>query len=149
MAKEIITQIRIQATPLKIWSVFTEFAQYPHWNPFIKALDGDVRVGKKIRVHIQPPDSGSMVFKPKVLVYEENKKLSWIGRLLLPGIFDGEHAFELIDNGDGTTTFVQSEIFKGLLVPLFQKTLDNNTRRGFEQMNLKLKEMCENESKSA
>ena len=90
-----------------------------------------------------------MIFKPKVLVYEENKKLSWIGRLLIPGLFDGEHTFELIDNGDGTTTFVQSEIFKGLLVPLFQKTLDNNTRRGFEQMNLKLKEMCENESKSA
>ncbi|SUJ29940.1 Uncharacterised protein [Sphingobacterium spiritivorum] len=90
-----------------------------------------------------------MIFKPKVLVYEKNKKLSWTGRLLLPGIFDGEHTFELIDNGDGTTTFVQSEIFKGLLVPLFQKTLDNNTRRGFEQMNLKLKEMCENESKSA
>ncbi|WP_258862560.1 hypothetical protein [Sphingobacterium spiritivorum] len=47
MAKEIITHIRIQATPLKIWSVFTEFAQYPQWNPFIKSLYGDVRVGKK------------------------------------------------------------------------------------------------------
>ena len=59
------------------------------------------------------------------------------------GIFDGEHKFELTDNRDGTTTLVQSENFIGILVPLFKKTLDNNTRRGFEAMNKKLKEMAE------
>jgi hypothetical protein len=44
----------------------------------------------------------------------------------------------------GKTTFIQSEKFKGILVPLFQKMLDNNTVAGFHTMNQKLKELSEN-----
>ncbi|GHT41346.1 hypothetical protein AGMMS49965_11000 [Bacteroidia bacterium] len=52
----------------------------------------------------------------------------------------GEHCFELIDNGDGTTTFVQSEKFRGVLVWAFGT---EKTKNGFEAMNLKLKELAE------
>jgi hypothetical protein len=86
-----------------------------------------------------------MTFKPKVLTFETNKELRWLGHFLFAGFFDGEHQFELIDNGNGTTTFRQSEKFKGILVPLFKKQLDNNTKRGFEKMNIKLKEIAEQE----
>ncbi len=61
----------------------------------------------------------------------------------MPSIFDGKHKFELIDNGNGTTTFKQSENFTGLLVPLFKKQLNENTKSGFEGMNQKLKELAE------
>jgi len=84
-----------------------------------------------------------MTFKPKVLAVEPNKEFRWKGHLLIPGLFDGEHIFELIDNGNGSITFVQREQFKGILVPLFKKMLDNNTKRGFEQMTAKLKELAE------
>ncbi len=63
--------------------------------------------------------------------------------LIFPGLFDGEHKFELIDNGDGTTLFRQSEKFGGILVPFFNKMLDVNTVNGFNQMNQKLKELAE------
>jgi hypothetical protein len=69
-----------------------------------------------------------------------------LGRFILPGIFDGEHSFLLIDNGDGTTTFIHKENFRGILVPFMKKQLDNNTRRGFEEMNNKLKELAESNS---
>jgi hypothetical protein len=46
-----------------------------------------------------------------------------------------------VDNGNGTITFHHNEIFKGLLVPLLQKQLDTKTRKGFEMMNIKLKEV--------
>jgi len=39
--------------------------------------------------------------------------------------------------------FVQREVFRGLLVPLFSRSLDNNTQRGFEEMNHALKERAE------
>ena len=52
-------------------------------------------------------------------------------------------SFELIDNKNGTTTFIQSEKFKGILVPLFKKMLDYNTVNGFNAMNKKLKELAE------
>ena len=62
---------------------------------------------------------------------------------MFKGLFDGEHKFELIDNGDGTTTFLHSEKFKGLLVGLFKNQLENNTKKGFELMNASLKNYIE------
>ncbi len=143
MSKLIKTEIVINATPSKIWTILAKFGDYPKWNPFIKSIKGNFKVGNKIEVTITPPDSKPMTFKPKVLTNEPNKELSWLGTLLFKGIFDGEHKFELIDNGNGTTTFIQSENFKGILVPLFKKSLDNNTKNGFELMNKKLKELAE------
>ncbi len=145
MAKEIKTEILIHSTPEKIWSILTNFNNYPNWNPFIKSIKGEVKVGNKITVRIEPPESKGMTFKPKVLTFEPNKELSWLGHLMFAGLFDGEHKFELIDNGKGITTFRQSEEFKGILVPLFKKQLDNNTKRGVEEMNKKLKELAEQE----
>ena len=69
--------------------------------------------------------------------------MKWLGHLWFSGLFDGEHKFELIDNGNGTTTFIQSEKFKGILVPLFNKMLDKNTVNGFNDMNRKLKVLAE------
>ena len=145
MAQQIKTEILIHTTPEKVWSILTNFDNYPNWNPFIKSVKGEVKVGNKITVRIEPPEAKGMTFKPKVLTFETNKELKWLGRLLFTGIFDGEHKFELIDNRDGTTTFRQNEMFKGMLVPIFKKQLDNNTKKGFEEMNKKLKEIAEQE----
>jgi hypothetical protein len=143
MAKEIKTEVLINATSDKVWTVFTNFDNYHKWNPFIKSIIGQVLVGNIIIVQLEPPGAKGMIFKPKVLTFEPNKELRWLGHLLFPGLFDGEHKFELIDNGDGTTTFRQSERFKGILVPLFKKMLDENTINGFNLMNQKLKELAE------
>ena len=138
MAKEIKTEILINATPEKVWAVLTDFNAYPAWNPFVNSLAGEVKVGNTIKVVLQ-----GMTFKPKVLVFEPNREFRWIGRLFLPGLFDGEHSFILTDHGNGTTTFQQNEIFNGLLVGLFSRKLDTATLPGFERMNEKLKEIAE------
>jgi len=143
MAKEIKTEILINATPEKVWSILTNFDNYPNWNPFIKSINGDVKVGNIITARIEPPEATGMTFKPRILTFETNKELSWIGHLLFTGLFDGKHKFELLDNGNGTTTFNQSESFKGILVPLFKKMLDINTINGFDAMNKRLKELAE------
>jgi hypothetical protein len=78
-----------------------------------------------------------------VLAFKAEKEFRWIGHLFFPGLFDGEHKFELIDNGKGSTIFRQSEKFNGILIPFFRKMLDHNTVDGFNQMNQKLKELAE------
>ena len=141
--KTIVTEILINASPKKIWGVFTNFKEYSTWNPFIQSIKNEVAVKGTIIITLTPPDSKPMIFKPKVLELIPNSKLRWLGRVLFPGLFDGEHIFELIDNKDGTSTFIQREIFKGILVPLFSKMLDNKTRKGFVLMNEALKRKCE------
>lgn len=143
MAFELKTEITINATPEKVWSILTNFDNYPNWNPFITSLKGDVKVGNKILVRIEPPGARMNNFQPTVTAFEPNQKLSWLGVLLFRGIFDGEHKFELLNNGNGTTTFTQQEKFTGLLVPLFKRMIDHNIRSGFEALNKRLKEMAE------
>ncbi|MBL7782842.1 MAG: SRPBCC domain-containing protein [Saprospiraceae bacterium] len=140
MSKELKTEITIQASPEKVWAILTNFEQYPNWNPFIKSITGNAVVGQRITAVIQPPQSKTMTFKPKVLAFEPNREFRWLGNLLFPGIFDGEHQFILIDNQNGTTTLHHNEFFSGLLVGLLNL---ENTRMGFEAMNRKLKELSE------
>ena len=143
MDKEINTEIVIKAKTEEVWAVLTDFDNYQKWNPFIKLIKGQVVVGNRITVRLEPPGASGMNIRPKVLAFVANKEFRWIGHLLLPGLFDGDHRFELVDNKNGTTTFKQSEKFKGLLIPLFKKLLDINTTNGFRQMNEKLKNIVE------
>ena len=48
--RQIITQINIEASPEEIWQHLTDFASYPQWNPFIAAIEGDLRVGSRLTV---------------------------------------------------------------------------------------------------
>jgi len=140
---EIRTQIIINATPDKVWAVLMDFEHYPDWNSFIKNVSGEPKVGGQIQVSIVSPEGKQMTFKPIVLILEHHKEFRWLGRLCFKGLFDGEHMFELIDSGRGTTIFNHSETFKGMLVGLFKKQLKNSTRSGFERMNWDLKKRVE------
>ncbi len=132
------TRILIEATPTQVWEVFTKFEDYPSWNPFLSEVSGKVQVGQIIRIN-----AGNMKFSPKVLAFEPNKKLEWLGRLFFKGIFDGQHYFQLHDNGDGTTTFEQGEHFSGILIPIFKGKMLAQTKANFEAMNQALKELVE------
>jgi len=84
-----------------------------------------------------------MTFRPVVVVADAGREFRWLGHLLLPGIFDGEHSFVIRPLAGGKVLFQQSELFRGVLVPLFRGSLDRDTRRGFEEMNQALKVRAE------
>lgn len=139
MSLEIKTAIVINAKPKAVWEVLTNFENYPNWNPFVKSIAGEVKVGNQINIQVQ-----NMKFKPTVLTFKQNKEFRWLGHLFFKGLFDGEHRFKLVDNGDGSTKFEHSEKFGGILVPLFKQKLLSQTKLGFEEMNRQLKHKVEN-----
>jgi hypothetical protein len=106
--------------------------------PVYNSVVGVPREGAKLRVRINPPGSSGMTFKPTILAVTHQQNLTWLGHLLLPGVFDGEHSFQIEDHGK-TCRFFQSERFSGFLVPLFGAGMFDATRRGFEAMNAVLK----------
>jgi len=80
-----------------------------------------------------------LTFRPKVLKAEPKHELCWLGHLLIPGFFDGEHVFCIEPLEACLIRFEQREIFTGLLVPLFAGGKETVTRRGFEELNQALK----------
>ncbi|MCC5938674.1 MAG: SRPBCC domain-containing protein [Lunatimonas sp.] len=143
MQKEINTQIHINASREKVWQVLTDFESYGQWNPFVRSITGEVEKGNRINVVLGPQGSRPMTFKPTVLVFDEEREFRWLGRMFFPGIFDGEHIFQLKENGDGSSVFVHREKFRGLLVGLMAKKLDTEILAGFESMNRSLKHRVE------
>ena len=137
--KELRTEIEIQASAEKVWQILIDFANFPNWNPFMRRASGEPRVGARLEVFLQPSGARGMIFRPEVLKAEPNRELRWLGHLLVPGLFDGEHIFTIEPLGANRVRFVQREIFTGLLVPLFARGLHTETLRGFEDMNHALK----------
>jgi hypothetical protein len=143
---EIRTEIDIAATPERVWSVLTDFAAYPSWNPFIRCIAGNLRQGERLKVSIQPVGGRAMTFRPTVLVATPNLELRWLGHLLVSGIFDGEHYLQISASTPGRVRFVQGEKFSGLLVGIAKSSLDTKTKAGFVAMNQALKVRAENPS---
>jgi hypothetical protein len=141
--KELHSEVEINAPAERVWQLLTDFTSYPRWNPFIRSISGEPTTGERLEVRIEPPDGRGMTFKPTVLNAEPNRELRWLGHLLVPGLFDGEHSLAIQPLEENRVRFIQSETFRGLLVPLFSRSLDNNTHRGFEEMNRALKEQAE------
>jgi hypothetical protein len=137
--KEIHTEIEIKASAEKVWRVLIDLAAYPEWNPFVRRVEGEVRVGAHLHVYIQPSGFKGMSFRPTVLLAEPNRELRWLGRLWLPGLFDGEHSFVIEPLDEGRVRFIQRERFKGLLLPFLSKMLNGHISRGFDEMNRALK----------
>jgi hypothetical protein len=141
MTRHVETEILIQASPQRVWSMLTDFAGYPQWNPFIVSIEGRAEWGELLRVRIQA-GAEQHVFKPVVLQATAPTRLRWLGRVGFPGVFDGEHSFELRSEGAGTR-LLQTESFQGFLVPFLWRKVEPMTRAGFEAMNRALKARAE------
>ncbi|MEJ2263720.1 MAG: SRPBCC domain-containing protein [Anaerolineales bacterium] len=141
--KELHAEIEIQATAERVWQLLTDFERFPQWNPFIRQVKGQAKVGAKLEAHIQPSGASEMTFKPTILTAEPDRELRWLGRLIMPGLFDGEHVFTIETLGENRVRFMQREIFTGILVLLFARSLDTDTLRGFNEMNQALKDRAE------
>lgn len=139
--KRIETSIDINAPPERVWSLLTDFAEMPTWNPFIKSISGNLKPGSRLAVHIAPPGKTGMRFKPIVVAVRPEQELRWLGHLLIPGIFDGEHYF-LLEEAGGRVHFTQGERFSGVLAGLMPGML-TATEGGFHAMNAALKERAE------
>ena len=66
-----------------------------------------------------------------------------MGRIGVPGIFDGEHRFRIEPLGQDRVRFVQEERFTGLLAPIILRFVERGTTQGFEAMNQALKARAE------
>jgi hypothetical protein len=137
------TEIDIAATPERVWSILTNFSAYTDWNPFIRFIRGEPEQGARLVVRIQPSGTKGMTFRPVVLTAVRARELRWLGRFVIPWLLEGEHRFAIRPIHDGRVRFRQSELFSGILVPMFRAGLDRDTKRGFEEMNLALKVRAE------
>lgn len=141
--RDIQHAIELQASPEAVWAVLTDTGAYGEWNPFIIRLTGELRVGAKLAARVLPPgDRRPATFKQTVLAVDPPRELRWLARVLIPGLFDGDHRFRIEPIADGCTRFTQSERISGVVVPVVGGRIDK-TLLGMAQMNEALKSRVE------
>ena len=127
------TDIVIDAHASSIWQVLTNFDAYSEWNPFFQQASGVAQVSSQLYLETQ-----SMSFSPTVLVARPEQELRWLGSVVIPGVFDGEHSFTLEPLAENRVRVIQREVFRGILVP-FSGSLLRDTEQELQALNEALK----------
>jgi hypothetical protein len=130
----IATSVEIDAPPSRVWAVLVDLPAYPEWNPFIVEAQGNVAVGETLSLRMTLPGRAPMTIEPRLLVVEPERELRWKGRLWIPGLFDGEHAFVLTPLENGRTRFDHSERFGGILLPIAKRLVYDATVESFHAL---------------
>jgi hypothetical protein len=144
--RQIRAEIEINASAERVWHIITDFAAFPQWNPFIRQISGELKVGGTLDVYLQPSGQRGMRFRPVVLAVEPSRELRWLGRVWsIPKLFDGEHSLTIERLDANRVRFIQQEVFSGILVALLEGTLSAAVR-SFGEMNEALKTLAEKSS---
>jgi hypothetical protein len=143
MAREIVTEIDIDATATTVWKKLVDLPGFAAWNPLITRAAGTVEEGQRLTLRLEPPGAEPFELTPTVSKVVVEQEIRWTVRAGLPGIFDREHAL-LIEPAPGAKTrLVQKESFAGLRAGGQWAKLEGPLRQGFEAMNAALKELAE------
>src|SRR5262245_17111485 len=111
-------EVRIQATPVRVWALLTDAPNFPRWNSTITGIDGQIGDGQRIRIHAP---GTNRTFTPRISIGVPNGRMTWTGGFA--PLFKGVRTFELTPSGVSSTIFVMQERFSGLMLPLIGRSL--------------------------
>jgi hypothetical protein len=142
--RELRTEIMVSSNPEKIWTVLMDLPGWATWNPIVTKIEGPLKIGAKLLITMCD-ESGkkNMSYESTITELDENKRFSFIGSMMARFMFSAERIFEIEEKGEGTQ-FIQREIYKGILVPIFWSKLNKRALPMLQSMNEALKRKVEN-----
>lgn len=105
-------EVNIEASAEIVWSLLTDAKGFSRWNSTITAIEGDIREGERLRLHVP---GTNRTFTPRVSGVVPARRMVWGDGLAL--IFKGVRTFVLKPR-DGSTDFVMEERFSGVMFAL-------------------------------
>ena len=141
---EIRKEIIINAPIEQVWQAIIEFENYKNWNSQLAFLGGKIELNEKIHLRLSVEGAEPYEFMPTVSRIKDTETFSWIARTGIPGVFDGEHFFELREIDSGRVLLVNREEYRGILSLIIEQLpMMKLAPRGFEKMNTELKDYIE------
>ena len=136
------SEIVIEAPCEVVWQVLVDFDSYSDWNPVETEARGEAVVGAVFEHTGKLPGRKPRTFKAKIIEATPARALAWKGRIVVPGLFDVRHHFEIDPLGDDRSRLRQFEHFSGVLVPFMRGVL-RDTQAAFELANEAIKQRAE------
>ena len=111
-------EVNIHANAGSIWSLLTDAKGFPRWNSTVSLIEGEIREGERLRLHVPGTDR---TFTPRVCGVVPQAHMTWSGGFA--PVFKGVRSFILKPRDDGSTDFIMDERFSGLLLPLVKGSM--------------------------
>ena len=106
-------KVNIEASAELVWSLLTDAKGFSRWNSTITAIEGNIREGERLRLHVP---GTNRTFTPRVSGVVPARRMVWGDGLAL--IFKGVRTVMLKPRDDGSTDFVMEERFSGVMFAL-------------------------------
>lgn len=136
------TEIEIDAPAHIVWNILDDLNSYPEWNKLVPALKGRTTLDELIEVDFRPEGQAPQLFKARLIRVVALRELRWLAKV--PAfIMRPEHIFIVQPAGENSCRFIHKEHFSGLIIPLIWKQINTNVRRGFNEMNVDMKQRAE------
>jgi hypothetical protein len=111
-------KITIAASAEIVWRLLTDADGFPRWNSTVTAIEGEVREGERLKLHVP---GTKRTFTPRVSGVVPEKRMTWSDGV--PFIFNGVRTFALEARTDRSTDFAMEERFSGLMFALTKAML--------------------------
>ncbi len=111
-------EVNVRAKPESVWALLSDAKDFPRWNSTVTAIEGQIREGETLRVHVP---GTKRTFSPKVSGVVPCQRMAWTGGFA--PLFKGVRKFELKARPDGSTDFLMEERFSGLMLALVKSSL--------------------------
>ena len=111
-------EINIQAKPEVLWNLLTDARRFPSWNSTITNIEGEIREGERLRLHVP---GTKRTFTPKVSGVVPGQRMVWSDGL--KPLFKGVRSFVLSPRGKDSTEFVMNERFSGVIFAMTKRML--------------------------
>jgi hypothetical protein len=116
VSRLIRTHLTVDGPLETVWQTLLHLTGYNAWNPFITTASGNVVVGSRLDLTLEPPGRRPVRLRPWVTAVQPPHYLEWLGRLAIPGVLNARHSFSLTRMAARRTLLQQSESFSGMFV---------------------------------
>lgn len=141
--REIKTEIQISSKPDRVWSILMDLPGWAEWNPIVNKIEGDLKVGSTLDITMcNDKGKDSQKYKGTITALDENKRFSFVAKMIASFLFSVDRIIELKDSDEGTF-FTQKEVYTGLMVSLFWNKLNDMATKMLNSMNEALKKKSE------
>jgi len=106
-------EVNILTSAEIVWRLLTDAKGFSHWNSTVTGIDGEIREGERLRLHVP---GTNRIFTPKVSGVIPGRVMTWSDGIA--GLFKGVRTFELRPRNDASTDFVMEERFSGVMFAL-------------------------------
>ena len=138
---KIATEVAVQASPDKIWNTLIDFAGYPEWNRFLKAVNGQAAPDAPLVVDLQYYGKPLRKLSGQVTGFMPPKYFSWAWKHKFGAWFLAtEHVFRIKETDSGKVIFFQEMYCTGLGLKFRRRDVQQTVRLSLERLNDDLKE---------